>query len=109
MYKKLYNGTVVAFQNWGEIRLNKTNCLAAINNIRASRDGYATDKAFAKQLSLYIGAARFMGWLDSAPKEQKTLSAQGKMIKRRIGQVVLMVVVAGIFGMFIYVLQNLGG
>lgn len=114
MYKKLYDGTVVTFQNLGEVRLDKTNCLVAINNIRANRDDYATEKAFAKQLSLYIGAARFMGWLDaelvySAPEEQKTLSAQDKTMKRRIKAGILMLVVTGIFGAFVYALLNMGG
>lgn len=65
MYKKLYGNTMVSFLFMGrEVRLDRENCLQAIENIKAERDSFATQERFDAHLNVYIDAAKFMGWID---------------------------------------------
>lgn len=71
-YRKLHGGTVVGFHQGfidiegspSEVRLDRENCLVAIENTKANRAGFATEAMFQKRLAAYEGAARFMGWLE---------------------------------------------
>lgn len=66
MYKKLLGDTVVSFMDGtgSEVRLNRASYLQAIENIKANRDEYASTEAYERNLEIYLGAARFMGWID---------------------------------------------